>query len=129
MIKVHVRALFATAALAGLSVVGGSADAQWFPAPIRQVLPTFSCSVNTSNGTVLITKTNSSSVNKTTDVTAAVSTPCGTVPAAVCGSQFTSDAVGTSVSASYSCTKLSRGFIFTCTASQTTQTLACNPPK
>lgn len=74
-----------------------------------------------------MTKSNAATVDKTKDVVATVSTPSGKVTAAVCGAAFGS-AQQASVSFAVAPTN-DKSWVYTCTASQTSTTSACSPPK
>jgi hypothetical protein len=102
------------------------------PTPILIAAPSFSCGVTVSGSTgqVTIKKTNATAVDKTTDVVAIINTPSGKVSTSVCGSAFASAAVGTSVNAPFAVPATTdKSWIYTCSASQTKTTSACNPPK
>ena len=61
---------------------------------------------------------------------AIVNTPSGKFSAALCGAQFTSAAVGTKLTAPFTAPATTdKSWIYTCSASQTKTTSACNPPK
>jgi hypothetical protein len=122
-----------TAIVLGLVAIP-SADAQVRPSPtpILTIAPTFNCGVTITgtSGTVTVTKANAAAVDKTHDVVAIVQTPSGKVSAALCGAQFTSAAVGTKATGSFTAPPTTdKSYIYTCTASQTQTTFACNPPK
>jgi hypothetical protein len=79
---------------------------------------------------VTVTKTNASAIDKTHDVNATIQTPSGKITVALCGSQFTSNAVGTKAMQTWTVPPTNdKSYIYTCSAVQTTQTFACNPPK
>ena len=64
------------------------------------------------------------------DVRPSPTTPSGKVSIPVCGSAFGSGVQGTSVKAPFTAPATSdKSFIYTCSASQTKTTSACNPPK
>lgn len=125
--------LLAAVTTSTIILLGSPATAQRptpAPAPIFTAAPTFNCAVVMSNGTgkVTITKSNAVAVDKTKDVLAIVNTPNGKVPAAVCGSSFTSAAIGTSAVASFTVpASADKSWIYTCSAQQVAQTFACNP--
>lgn len=134
MKKALTGSIVAVAFAVGLVAIPNESEAQVRPSPtpILKIVPGFSCAItpNGTTGTVTITKTNAATVDKTYDVVAIVQTPSGKVSTAVCGSQFTSTAVGTKVTAPVSLpASTDKSFIYTCTASQTQTTSACNPPK
>jgi hypothetical protein len=130
MKKITLLSLVATT-LGAMAIPFHTADAQLRPSPtpILIAVPSFNCgaTVTGTSGTVTITHSNAIAVDKTKDVVATVTTPNGKVSASTCGSAF---ATSTSAKAYFTApTTTDKSFIYTCTAVQTTQTFACNPPK
>jgi len=130
MKKITIAALVATT-LATIAIPFHTADAQLRPSPtpILLVAPSFNCGVTLSgaSGTAVITHSNATAVDKTKDVVATIQTPSGKVSASVCGSAF---ATNTQAKAFWTVPATTdKSYIYTCTAVQTTQTFACNPPK
>ena len=105
---------------------GTSANAEESPAQRRA--PQFSCSVNVSGSTpmVTITHTGGAAPSPDKDVFASIKTPDGEKSALVCGKALQAD--GSKASVSFSAT-VKKGFDYTCTAGVGTTTFACNPVK
>jgi hypothetical protein len=125
MKKVLKSCALAMTVAAGLGVLHGTtASAEETPAQRRA--PQFSCSVNVSGSTpmVTITHTGGAAPNPTKDVFASIKTPDGTKSALVCGKALQADGSKTSVSFSAA---VKKGFDYTCTAGEGTTTFACNP--
>lgn len=133
MNKIVGGVLLAAAAALSVTWYAARADAQARPAPgpIFTLAPQFDCgaTVTGSSGKATITKTNAANVDKTKDVIAVVNTPNGKVTAAICGSAFPTAASGLKASVGFNVSSDDKNWIYTCSASQVSTTLACNPPK
>lgn len=102
------------------------------PTPILKVAPQFSCSalMNGTSGTAIVQKSNAAVIDKTHDIVVTVQTPSGKVTAATCGSSFSSNATDTKVNVPFTQPPTTdKNFIYTCSASVSETTSACNPPK